>query len=123
MHDWMGIGLIAVGLGLLVAAVVKQRNRRSAPLPEGAIRPEFAAMGEIVRPLILFLVALFAVKICAFYFLLGGQRYLTPLDFAGILFVLASYCGWLVVATRRRPERAAERAVREPVQGGEPSTI
>jgi hypothetical protein len=123
MHDWMGIGLFAVGLGLLVAAVVKQRNRQRSPVPAGAIRPEFAAMGEIVRPLILFVVALFAVKMSAFYFLLGGQRYLTPLDFAGILFVLACYCGWLVVATRRRSEQPVERPVRGTVQAGEPSTI
>jgi hypothetical protein len=95
------MGLVAIGLGLLVGAVVKQRSRHHAPLPAGAIRPEFAAMGEIVRPMILFLVGLFAVKMVFFYAVLGGERYLSPLDFGGLMFVLAAYSIWLVVATRR----------------------
>ena len=78
------------------------------PLPDGAIRPEFAAMGEIVRPLILFAVGFFALKMTLFYFVLGGQRYLTALDFAGILFVLATYSFYVVLATKARPVRVAE---------------
>lgn len=74
-------------------------------------------MGEMIRPLILFAVAIFALKMTLFYFVLGGQRFLTPLDFAGILFVLAAYAGWLVMATKR----PVETAVREPVPSGERS--
>jgi hypothetical protein len=101
MHIWLGPGLIAVGFGLIGAAVVKQRNKRRIVLPAGAIRPEFAAMGDIVRPLILFVVALFALKISLFYFIFGGNHYLTPQDFGGLMFVLAAYAGYLVVATQR----------------------
>jgi hypothetical protein len=111
MHDWMGIGLFAVGLGLIVGAVIKRRNRMMNPIPAGAIRPEFAAMGEIVRPMILFFVAVFAFKMSLFYFVLGGQRFLTPLDYAGILFVLATYVGWLIVATRRPVQAPVSDAI------------
>ena len=101
MHDWLGMGLIALGLGLLVSGIMKRRTRMRNVLRPGAIRPEFAAMGEIVRPMIMFFVGVFALKMALFYFVLGGQRYLTPLDFAGILFVLATYVAWLLMATKR----------------------
>src|ERR1700760_5183148 len=99
MHDWMGVGLFAVGLGLTGSGIMKHRAKTQQAAPAGAIRPEFAAMGEMIRPLILFAVAVFALKMTLFYFLLGGQKFLTPLDFAGILFILAAYTGWLVMAT------------------------
>jgi hypothetical protein len=117
MHDWMGIGLVALGLGLIVSGIMKRRSRMQAPSVAGAIRPEFAAMGEMIRPLILFAVSIFGLKMTLFYFVLGGERYLTPLDFAGVLFVLAAYSGWLVMATRR----PVERADRSPVPSGERS--
>lgn len=104
MHDWLGIGLIALGLGLLAAAVVKRRNRRLNPLPAGAIRPEFASMGEIVRPLVLFAVGFVALKMSLFYFLFGGSRLLTPLDYGALMFVLATYCVYLVAATTKPRE-------------------
>jgi hypothetical protein len=108
MHDWMGIGLIALGLGLVAAGFVKRHNRIHKPLPAGAIRPEFAAMGEIARPMILFAVGFFALKMSLFYFVLGGERYLTRLDFAGILFVLAAYSAYVVLATTQRAVAAAD---------------
>ncbi len=118
MHDWMAFGLIALGLGLAVAGVAKRRSRIRSPMPAGAIRPEFAAMGEMVRPLILFAVGVFALKISLFYFVFGGEAYLTPLDFGGILFVLAAYSGYLVAATTARPTQVAA----EPIISGERST-
>ncbi len=102
MQDWLGMALFALGLGLIVSAVFKRRSRLRTILPAGELRPEYAAMGQVARPLVLFFVALFALKMSLFYFVLGGQKYLTGLDFAGVLFVLASYAGWLVAATTRR---------------------
>lgn len=66
MGNLAGIALIAVGCGLLVSGVMKRRTRMRSPLPAGAIRPEFAAMGEIVRPMTLFAVALVALKTSVF---------------------------------------------------------
>jgi hypothetical protein len=118
MHDLLGIGLLALGLGLIASGIIKHRTRMRSPTPAGAIRPEFAAMGEMIRPLILFAVGLFALKMTLFYFVLGGQGFLKPLDFAGILFVLAAYAGWLVMATRQ----PVERTDRDPMPSGERST-
>ena len=101
MHDWLGFALIPVWLGVLAAGFAKRRSRQRTVLPAGAIRPEFAAMGEIVRPLILFVVGVFALKISLFYFVFGGQTYLTPLDFSGILLILAAYAVYVVLATTR----------------------
>lgn len=110
MHDWLGIGLIVLGLGLVAAGVLKHRSRRREAFRPGAIRPEFAAMGEMVRPLILFAVGFVALKMSLFYFVFGGDRLLTGLDYAGLMFVLATYCGYLVAATSK-PRQMVERAV------------
>ena len=107
MHDWLGAGLIALGVGLLVSGVMKRRAKLRAPAPD--IRPEFAVMGEIVRPILLCALGFVALKMTLFYVALGGQRFLSPLDFGGILFVLAAYGVWLVLATKRPTPRAAER--------------
>jgi hypothetical protein len=101
MQDWLGIGLFALSGALLIAGTVKRRARMEAILPADAIRPEFAAMGEIARPLILMALALVGLKMTLFYMVLGGQRFLSPLDFAGFLAVLAAYGLWLVLATKR----------------------
>lgn len=101
MHDWLGMALIALGLGLLASGVTKRRAPVRTAVQAGAIRPEFAALGEIIRPVIFFCVGVFALKMTLFYFVLGGQRFLSPLDFAGILFVLATYVAWLALVTKR----------------------
>ena len=89
------------------ALMKRQAKVRAAVGPAPDIRPRFQAMGEIVRPILLFGLGFVALKMAAFYFLLGGSDYLTPLDFGGLLFVLAAYAGWLVVATWR-PARVSE---------------
>ncbi len=101
MHDWLGLGLTALGLGLVGTGVLKRRNRIRTRVPAEAIRPEFAAMGAVIRPLVLCFIAVLAVKMSLFYFLFGGQRYLTPRDFAAILFLLAAYAAYLVLATTK----------------------
>jgi hypothetical protein len=112
MHDWLGIGLIALGLGLLAAGFRKYRTRMRTPLSAGAIRPEFAAMGEMIRPMVLFAVGFVSLKMTVFYFLFDGRRFLSQLDFAGVLFVLAAYAGYLVLATKKplvAPATSGER--------------
>jgi hypothetical protein len=113
MHYLPGIALIALGCGLLVSGVAKRRTRMRSPEPAGAIRPEFAAMGEIVRPMILIAVALVALKSAVFYFLFDGARFLPPLTFGGFLFVLAAYSVWLVLVTKR-PARQQARLTDAP---------
>jgi hypothetical protein len=108
MRDWLGIGLFAPSGALLIAGLVKRRARMEAVVPADAIRPEFAAMGEIARPLILIALAFAGLKMSLLYMVLGGQRFLSPLDFAGFLAVLAAYGLWLVLSTKRsRPVSSA----------------
>src|SRR5690349_17407855 len=114
MHDWLGMALVALGFGLLAAAVTKRRNRARTVAAAGSIRPEFAAMGEIVRPMVLFVVALFAAKMTLFYFVLGGQHMLTTLQYGGVMFVLAAYAAYLVIATTKVAEAQAPEAAAEP---------
>ena len=118
MHDWLGLGLIALGLGLVVSAVLKYRSRQRAVILPGQLRPEFAAVGEIVRPIILFGVVFFAAKMSLFYFVLGGKAYLTPLDYAALMLVLAAYSGYLIAATSKRRQLAPVSDAAEPQSSG-----
>ncbi|MFL5251716.1 MAG: hypothetical protein ACJ8AI_02260 [Rhodopila sp.] len=121
MHDWLGMALVALGFGLLWAAVMKRRNRARTVAVAGSIRPEFAAMGEIVRPMVLFVVALFAAKMTLFYFVLGGQHMLTALQYGGVMFVLAAYTAYLVIATTKVADVPVPDAAAEPASPGAPS--
>jgi Ca2+/Na+ antiporter len=121
MHDWLGMALVALGFGLVGAAVTKRRNRARTVATAGSIRPEFAAMGEIVRPMVLFVVALFAAKMTLFYFVLGGQHMLTVLQYGGVMFILAAYAVYLVVATTKVAQVQAPAAAAEQAGSGAPS--
>lgn len=55
-------------------------------------------MSAVIRPIIGFAVAVFALKMTLLCFALGGRGFLTPVDFAGVLFVLAAYATWLIMA-------------------------
>nr|WP_294528625.1 hypothetical protein [uncultured Rhodopila sp.] len=102
MHGWLGLAMIPLGLGMAVAAFMKRRSRMTGTTPAGQIRPEFAMMGEIMRPVVLFVVGLFALQMVLLYFVFGGAQFLTALDFGGIMFVLAAYTGYLLVATAKQ---------------------
>ena len=108
MHDWLGIALFVMGLGLLITGVIKRRQRRRVVHPPGSIRPEFAGMTTIVRPLLLTALGFFAVETAVHYFMLGGSRLFSPLEFAGILFLLAAFAAYVVLALTRPVQASAE---------------
>jgi hypothetical protein len=110
MHDWMGIGLIALGGFLVVSAYRKYRERTTTVIAPGQIRPEFAVAGEIMLPIILFIVGFFALKMSLFYFALGGSRMLTGLEYGGLMFVLGAYVASLYASTVKRKEQAPATA-------------
>jgi hypothetical protein len=101
MHGWLGLAMFPLGLGMAVAAFMKRRSRMTTVTPAGQIRPEFAMMGEIMRPVVLFVVGIFALEMVLLYFVFGGAQFLTALDFGGVMFVLAAYTGYLLVATSK----------------------
>jgi hypothetical protein len=110
MRDLPGLLLIVLGVGLLLSAAIKRRARMRAAEPAGAIRPEFVAMGQMMRPLLLFAVALIAVKSVVFYLLFDGGRWLSPLTFGGFMFVLAAYAAWLILVLRPPLTRTSSEA-------------
>jgi hypothetical protein len=107
MHGWLGIALIAVGVAVIALGAVKRRQRRNRVLPPGSIRPEYAGMSAIVRPLLLWFLGLIAAETCVHYFMFGGRALMAPLDFAGLLFLIAAFAAYVVLA------------VTKPVQAGE----
>ena len=102
MHDWMGIGLVALGLGLIVSGIMKRRSRMQSaasgrcdpsgvrrdggddpaadPVRSGGLRAKDDAV--LLRP--------------------WWAEIPDTAGFRGFLFVLAAYAGWLVMATKRR---------------------
>jgi hypothetical protein len=109
MHGWLGIALIVVGSGLIGFGFVKRRTRAATVHPPGSMRPEFAGMSGIVRPLLLWVIGFFAAETCVHYFMLGGRALMGPLDFAGILFLLASFAAYVALAITK-PAQSADPA-------------
>jgi hypothetical protein len=118
MHGWLGMAMIPLGLGMAYAAFIKRRSRMTTVTPAGQIRPEFAAMGEIMRPIVLFVVGIFALEMVAVYFVFGGARFLTALDFGGIMFVLAAYTGYLLASTAKQAPAAVVVPAAEASESG-----
>ncbi|MFO1027971.1 MAG: hypothetical protein U1E70_22560 [Acetobacteraceae bacterium] len=116
MVDVMGLGLVALGGGLLWSANRKYRERTTTRLKPGEVRPEFAVAGEIMRPIILFIVGFFALKMTLFYFALGGNRMLSALQYGGLMFVLGAYAVSLYAATAKRPDQAPANANASPAE-------
>jgi hypothetical protein len=110
--------MIPLAIGMAVAAVMKRRSRMNSVTPAGQIRPEFAVMGEIMRPIVLFVVGVFAVEMLLLYFVFGGSQWMTPLDFGGVMFVLATYTVYLLVATAKQKQAPAVDASAEPSDSG-----
>ena len=62
-----------------------------------------------MRPIILFIVGFFALKMSLFYFAFGGNRMLTGLQYGGLMFVLGAYVVSLYASTARRPQQAVAK--------------
>jgi hypothetical protein len=99
MDALLGFGLTVLAIGFVGLGWRKRQARRQ--IPAGAIRPEFAVIGEIMRPILLLLVAVLAVKITVFYFLFEGRRYMSPAVFTGTMLVLAGYATYVTLALQR----------------------
>lgn len=119
MRDWIGTIFFVIAALLLVSGVVHKRRvlaARVAPAAGGIVpaRPELgsiAALGMMMRPLILFFLAFAAVTTVMMYILLGGEKVLSYFDLAGVLALLVAYGTWLILRTTyRRSDLAMAKA-------------
>ena len=114
MKEWPGVAMIAVGVWLAGAALFRGR-RRDAVTP---VSESLAVFGEIMRPIIIGVLALAGVKMGLMYLAFGGDGLFSGFNLAGLEFLLAAYGGWIFVSLR--PRRALAPAA-EPV-GAMPET-
>jgi hypothetical protein len=98
MRGLLGPALFVAGAALIALGVAKRRKRRQRVHPPGSIRPEFAGMSNMVRPLLLWTLGFFAAETTLHYFMMGGSSFLSPFDFAGILFLFAAFAAYVVLA-------------------------
>lgn len=119
VRNWIGAVLTLIGIWLLYSAMAHCRRvltaRRSCTgLTEIGALPKVESpmfvFGEIMRPIILFGLGIFALKVTVAYFLLGAGRILSLFDLAGALFAIAAYGIWLSINTKfRMPDMVTAR--------------
>jgi hypothetical protein len=110
MRYWIGIALTIGAVWLLAAAYAHRRRviaARAAAAARGIAPAEpglrsVAVFGEIMRPVILFLLAYAAIKTVLLYVALDGQELLSWFDLAGMLALLGAYGVWMSVRTTYR---------------------
>jgi len=104
MSNWLGVLLLA-GAALLVRQGLAARARRRRELrPAGPVTGRsLQDFADIIRPIVLFGVALAGLEIAAAYFLMGGDEWLSPFAFAACLALLAAYAFWFVCRTTQPP--------------------
>lgn len=110
MRDWIGIAFFAAAAWLLRAGLVHKRRvlaARAAAAARGVVPAEpglhsVAVFGEIMRPIILFLLAYAAIKTVVLFVMLGGEEVFSLVDLAGALALLAGYGTWMSLRTTYR---------------------
>lgn len=111
MRNW--VGAVTSMLALAIVAVALARRRKVlAVVSEAALTHRLeqlagdprslSAFGEIMRPIVWFALTVIALKSMIAYFLLGGARFLSPFDLAGVLAMLVAYGFFIHVQTRYR---------------------
>jgi hypothetical protein len=111
MRHLIGLGLFAVGLALIWAAlrrrngIIAELQRLEAagqPDPRPTLHPSLAVLGDIVPPLMIGALVVMALKLVLAYAMTGAGRWFSLLDLAGFLFLIGAWCTWLVLVTRHR---------------------
>lgn len=104
MHYWLGALFFAIGAYLFVSAFRHRRRVRAAWAAAGLPGPRrltlldpptMGSLGESLRPLLLFFVALVAVQIVAFYVFFDGDQVMSPADVGGIVFLIVAWGTWM----------------------------
>lgn len=111
MRYWVGAVTGTLAMCLVVYALARRRRVLALIGEEELSRRldllssdprSISAFGEIMRPLVWFALAIIALKSVIAYFVLGGARFLSPFDLAGVLAMLGAYGFFIQMQTRYR---------------------
>jgi multisubunit Na+/H+ antiporter MnhC subunit len=120
MRYIIGLVFFAAGAWLMWSALAR-RKRAIAAGPEA--RPEISRsmqiMGDAVPPMVVLALLIIGAKTAIAFAITGATRYLSWLDLAGFLFLLAGY-GTSVVLRARYLEPVAKVARRDAEASGAP---
>lgn len=111
MRYW--VGAVTSMLALAIVAVALARRRKVlAVVSEAALTHRLeqmagdprslSAFGEIMRPIVWLALIVIALKSTIVYFYLGGARFLSSFDLAGVLAMLVAYGVFIHFQTRYR---------------------
>lgn len=103
MRYIVGLVFFAAGAAFLYSALGRRR-RVIAAGPDAApkLHPSLQALGDTMPPLIVLALGIVGAKMALAFVVSGAQQYLSYLDLAGFLFLLASYGTWVVIRARYR---------------------
>jgi len=109
MRDVVGL-LCFAGGGLLLWQALARKRRALAAGPEaaGKLHPSLQVIGDAVPPIIVTGLVIIGAKMTLAYFVADAGQYLSLLDLAGFLALLAGYGVSVVYRTRYRLAPVAE---------------
>jgi len=112
MRYWTGLALVICGALMLYAAFVRRKKVLAAWREIGIFSAQegsegswptlstMAVFGEMMRPIILFVLVLLGVAIAALFVMFDGGTTFSYVDLAGVIFLLAAYATWFALHTK-----------------------
>ena len=112
MRYWTGLVLVICGAVMLYLAIVRRKKVLAAWREVGIFSAQegsegswpalttMAVFGEMMRPIILFVLVLLGVAIAALFVMFDGGTTFSYVDLAGLLFLLAAYATWFALHTK-----------------------
>lgn len=103
MRYIVGLLCFAGGAWLLGSALARKRRSIAAgPLSAPPLHPSLQMLGDVMPPLVVLGLVIIGGKMTLAFFVADAGRYLSLLDLAGFLFLLAGYGVSVVYRTRYR---------------------
>ena len=117
MKYWVGLVLMAAAAALAYQALAYRRKviaagGDTAGNDDPNLHNSLEMLRHIMPPLILFMLAVVAVKMTVAFVALDLGQYLSYLDLAGLLALLAAYGAWLVTKAKYRMPAPATAVAR-----------
>jgi amino acid permease len=129
MRNFIGLGMLAVGIGLIYTGITHKNAvlaARAAITARGETIPEpplksLATFGQIMRAVILFILCALALTVIFGYLMFDGGQFLSYLDLSGFLVAIVGYGFWLTMKTEHRASDL-DRRVKPVEPSPEPTT-